>query len=64
MTIEFRDTRDNYIKQWPNWSGVVPCINDVVLIHWGDNNEMEDEYTVKGKIISGTNSDKVILIVE
>ncbi len=64
MTIEFNDEQGNYIKQWPNWSGVTPIKDDHVLLHFGDNNEKEVEYLVTGRGISGIEPDKVLLIIE
>ena len=29
MYLEFRDTEGKYIKQWPNWIGVVPQKDDI-----------------------------------
>ena len=26
-----------YLKSWPNWSGEIPQIGDVVILHFGDN---------------------------
>lgn len=62
MTIEFRS--GHYLKQWPNWSGEIPQKGDVVLLHFGDNNEIEERYIVQRRVISGTNPDKVIVEVE
>ena len=64
MTIEFRTIWGDYIKQWPNWSGVVPMVGDEVLLHFGDYNEEESRYKVKTRVISGTEPDKVILYIE
>lgn len=64
MTIEFRLRNGDYIKQWPNWTGVVPIVGDHVLLHFGDNNEEETEYMVTGRGISGTEPDKVLLMIE
>lgn len=64
MTIEFKNIDGNYIKQWPNWDGVIPMIDDHVLLHFGDNNEKEVEYLVIHRGISGIESDKVLLIIE
>lgn len=63
MTIEFRDRDENYIKQWPNWDGIVPLIDDIVVLHFGDNNEVEEFYEVEGREISGTKSDKIVLYI-
>ena len=63
MYIEFRDVTNGYIKQWPNWTGVVPMVGDTVLIHYGDYNEIEESYIVKRRTISGIEPDKVVLHV-
>jgi len=63
MYLEFRDTEGKYIKQWPNWIGVVPQKDDIVLLHYGDYNEREEQYLVKARIIDGTKHDKVVLII-
>lgn len=48
-----------YLKSWPNWSGEIPQIGDVVVLHWGDNNETEDCYRVDYRVIDGTKTDTV-----
>jgi hypothetical protein len=63
--ISFYDSNTGkYIKQWPNWSGVVPALNDVVVLHYGDNNEEERPYLVKYRVIDGTKSDNVKIYIE
>lgn len=63
--ISFYDSNTGkYIKQWPNWSGVVPAIGDVVVLHYGDNNEEERPYLVKYRVIDGTKSDNVKIYIE
>lgn len=65
FTIEFRDEIGwGYIKQWPNWDGVIPIVGDVVVLHFGDYNEIEEEYKVISRRILGDYSDKIILMVE
>ena len=64
MTIEFRDRNGNYIKQWPNWSGEIPQKGDTVVLHFGDENEESEEYDVLYRKISGTEPDKVVVILE
>ena len=65
FTIEFIDAITNgYIKQWPNWDGVIPVDGDVVVLHFGDYNEIEERYEVISRIILGDDSDKIILMVE
>ena len=65
FTIEFRDEICwGYIKQWPNWDGVIPVVGDIVVLHFGDYNEIEEEYKVISRKILGDDSDKIILMVE
>ena len=63
-TLEFRTAEMAYIKQWPNWDGVIPIVGDIVVLHFGDYYEIEEEYKVISRRILGTYSDKIILIVE
>lgn len=63
--ISFYDSNTGkYIKQWPNWSGVAPALGDVVVLHYGDNNEEERPYLVKYRVIDGTKSDNVKIYIE
>ena len=63
--ISFYDSNTGkYIKQWPNWSGVVPASGDVVVLHYGDNNEEERLYQVRHRVIDGTKSDIVKIYIE
>ena len=36
----------DYIKDWPMWTGVVPAFPDLVVLHYGDDNEEEKRYRV------------------
>ena len=63
MTLEFRDVKENYIKQWHNWESEVPQAGDIVILHFGDYNEEAVEYVVVKRVISGTHSNKVIIVV-
>ena len=63
MTIEFRNRDYKYVKQWPNWTGIIPIAGDTVVIHFGDYAEEEYSYEVEERIIDGTNTDKVVLII-
>ena len=51
----------DYIKDWPMWTGVVPAFPDLVVLHYGDNNEEEKRYRVEGREISGTEPDDVTI---
>ena len=53
-----------FIKEWPNWSGEVPAVGDVVVLHYGDNNEEERTYTVQLRVIDGTKPDRVKIYIE
>ena len=65
IQISFYDSNTGkYIKQWSNWSGVVPVLGDVVVLHYGDNNEEERPYLVKYRVIDGTKSDIVKIYIE
>lgn len=64
IQISFQDdaTRE-LIKQWPNWTGVVPAVGDMVVLHFGDNNEDECCYTVSLRVIDGTQPDFICLFI-
>jgi len=64
MSIEFLDTKWCYIKSWVNWDGVVPAIGDTVLLHFGDMDEEEHAYEVKGRKISGLKSDSITCLID
>jgi len=53
-----------YIKAWPNWTGPIPQKGDIVLLHFGDNNEREERYVVDHRVIDGTRPDKISIVLE
>ena len=53
----------NFIKEWPNWSGVVPAVGDLVVLHWGDDNEIERPYEVRLRVIDGTRPDFIKIFI-
>ena len=62
--ISFYDVRTtNFIKQWPNWTGVVPVMDDIVALHFGDDNEEERIYSVRLRVIDGTRPDLIKLYI-
>ena len=65
VQISFYDCETGeFIKQWTNWTGVVPAENDVVVLHYGDHNEEEREYVVHMRVINGTRPDQVGLLIK
>lgn len=59
----YDDGTGKFIKQWPNWSGVVPAVGDMLVLHYGDNNEEEQTYTVSLRVIYGTRPDYIFLYI-
>ena len=47
----YDDGTGELIKQWPNWTGVVPVMDDLVALHFGDNNEEECIYSVRLRVM-------------
>lgn len=52
-----------YLKDWVNWTGEVPNRGDIVLIHFGDNNEKEYKYRVVYRVIDGCRHEDIDIIV-
>jgi hypothetical protein len=62
--ISFQDdATGEFIKQWPNWTGVVPVMDDLVALHFGDDNEEERLYSVRLRVIDGTRPDLIKLYI-
>ena len=59
----YDDGTGEFIKQWPNWTGVVPVMNDLVALHFGDYNEEESIYSVRLRVIDGKKTDLVKLYI-
>lgn len=53
-----------FIKQWPNWTGVVPAVGDMVVLHYGDDNEEEYTYMVRLRVIDGMRPDHIGLYID
>jgi len=53
-----------FIKQWPNWTGVVPAVGDLVVLHYGDDNEEAVSYRVRLRVIDGTRPDYIKIFIE
>jgi hypothetical protein len=63
MTVNFTNEKEEHIKSWPNWTGVVPQIGDTVILNFGDYNEIPEKHTVTGRVIDGKKPDKVTLVI-
>jgi hypothetical protein len=61
IQIDFYEKGKGFIKQWPNWSGVVPSVGDEVVLHFGDDNEEERRCVVRFRTIDGTKPDRIKL---
>lgn len=60
----YRNGTGEFIKQWPNWTGVVPAVGDMVVLHYGDDNEEECTYTVRLRVIDGTRPERIDLYID
>jgi hypothetical protein len=60
----YDDGTGEFIKQWPNWTGMVPAVGDMAVLHFGDNNEDEQGYVVKMRVIDGTRPDYIRLFIK
>ena len=59
----YDDGTGEFIKQWPLWTGVVPVTDDIVTLHFGDNNEEKRIYSVRLRVIDGTRPDLIKLYI-
>ena len=60
----YKNGTGEFIKQWPNWMGVVPAVGDMVVLHYGDDNEDERTYTVRLRVIDGTRPERIDLYID
>ena len=60
----YKNGTGEFIKQWPNWTGVVPAVGDMVVLHYGDDNEDERTYTVRLRVIDGTRPERIDLYID
>ena len=72
LTIEFRllpsrrftkKEVEEWRHYWHNWTGLVPEKDDIVALHFGDDNEEEERCVVYRRVISGTDPDRVVVYV-
>ena len=60
----YDDGTGEFIRQWPNWTGVVPVMDDIVVLHFGDYNEEERIYSVRLRVIDGTRPDYIKIFIK
>jgi len=60
----YDDGTGEFIRQWPNWTGVVPVMDDIVVLHFGDYNEEECIYSVRLRVIDGTRPDYIKIFIK
>ena len=60
----YKNGTSEFIKDWPNWTGEVPAVNDVVVLHFGDNHEEERLYIVNLRVIDGLKPDHIKIYIE
>ena len=54
MTI-INDCNGHYTKTWHNWDrNIVPQVGDILLFHFGDDNEITQQATVIARVFDGT----------
>lgn len=60
----YDDGTGEFIKQWPNWIGVVPAENDIVVLHFCDDNEEKCFYEVRLRVIDGIQPNLIKLYIK
>ena len=65
MTIIINDCDGLYTKTWHNWDrNIVPQVGDILIVHFGDNNEIAQQVTVITRVFDGTRPDMVYLTTD
>lgn len=65
MTIIINDCKGHYTKTWHNWDDrMIPQVGDILIIHFGDNNERAHQVKVIARIFDGTRPDMVYLTTD
>ena len=65
MTIIINDCNGHYTKTWYNWDGrMIPQVGDILIIHFGDNNEVARQVKVIARVFDGTRPDMVYLTTD
>lgn len=65
ITLEILDYKKKFVKQWP-WEDRKPIPNkgDTMLIHFGDNNEVEYRVNVLHREFDGTRPNVIRIITD
>lgn len=65
MIIIINDCNGNYIKMWHYRDNKpIPQVGDILIIHFGDYNEVAQQVTVIARIFDGTRPDMVYLTTD
>ena len=65
MTIIINDCDGLYTKTWHNWDDrMIPQVGNILIIHFGDNNERAHQVKVIARIFDGTRPDMVYLTTD
>ena len=65
MTIIINDCNGHYTKTWRNWDNrMIPQVGDILIIHFGDNNEDAQQAKVIARVFDGTRPDMVYLTTD
>ena len=65
MTIIINDCKDHYTKTWCNWDGrMIPQVGDILILHFGDNNEIAQQAKVIARIFDETRPDMIYLTTD
>lgn len=65
MTIIINDCDGLYTKTWHNWDDrMMPQVGDILIIHFGDNNERAHQVKVIARVFDETRPDMVYLTTD
>ena len=65
MTIIINDCNGHYTKTWHNWDDrMIPQVGDILILHFGDNNEAARQVKVIARVFDGTRPDMVYLTTD
>ena len=65
MTIIINDCNGHYTKTWRNWDDrMIPQVGDILILHFGGNNEVARQAKVIARVFDGTRPDMVYLTTD